>query len=303
MIPKALKARKNMAATLVQRYVRGYIDFTNIRTIINQKKLKENLEYFGKIKFTLESNAQVKIRYYWKKYKKAKKKRLDEARKKKKKEADKKKKKGGKKSGGKSPAKLVRKTSAAPTMGATKSDNPKLAKRDSHSPSKTLRSAASDVYSDMRSELSSPGNLPMNEEGLGEDEMEQRLEGIEEEEEEKAVDEEEKRLGDRRFSIELQPAEAKKPRSRGFIETVAEEDKLEPEEERKAARPASSRAVHDFEPLSGAGGGGDGSKGDEKKEDDEKAGGEGEDPGEEKEAKGEDDLEREAEEGQEEEGE
>ena len=64
MIPKALKARKNMAATLVQRYVRGYIDFTNIRTIINQKKLKENLEYFGKIKFTLESNAQVKIRYY-----------------------------------------------------------------------------------------------------------------------------------------------------------------------------------------------------------------------------------------------
>ena len=40
MIPKALKARKNMAATLVQRYVRGYIDFTNIRTIINQKKLR-----------------------------------------------------------------------------------------------------------------------------------------------------------------------------------------------------------------------------------------------------------------------
>ena len=58
MIPKALKARKNMAATLVQRYVRGYIDFTNIRTIINQKKLKENLEYFGKIKFTLESTPR-----------------------------------------------------------------------------------------------------------------------------------------------------------------------------------------------------------------------------------------------------
>ena len=239
----------------------------------------------------------MKIRYYWKKYKKAKKKRLDEARKKKKKEADKKKKKGSKKGGGKSPAKLVKKASAAPTMGATKSDNPKLAKRDSHSPSKTLRSAASDVFSDMRSELSSPGNLPMNEEGL-EDEVEPRLEGIEEEDE-KGGEEEQIKQNEGRFSIELQPAEAKKPRSRGFIEIVAEEEKLEAAEELKTQRPVSSRPIRDFEPLGGEGDEGQ-TKGENKKNDDEQPPGEGNDPGE---AKGEEELEREEEEGQEEEGE
>ena len=251
MVPKALKARKNMAATLIQRYVRGFIHYTSIRSIINQRRLKENFEYFSNIKFTLESNAQVKIRYYWKKYKKAKKKRLDEAKKKKKKDAEKKKKKGlTSKKSVKSPPKLTKKPTAAP-LSASKSENSKLVRKDSQSPSKTFR-ASDSFFGTNNSEVSSPDHLPIIEDGLGETDPPDEnapLEGIEENEEEEEKGDEAKK--GRGFSIELHPApeEPKRQRSRGFIEVI-EQEKLEVDEERKnGPRVPSARVLKEWAPL------------------------------------------------------
>ena len=38
MIPKALKARKNMAASLIQRYVKGYIGWRGINRNFDSEK-------------------------------------------------------------------------------------------------------------------------------------------------------------------------------------------------------------------------------------------------------------------------
>ena len=63
MIPKALKARKNMAASLIQRYVKGYVEWRGINRIIRARRLKENFEYFGALREKLVEDSQIFIRY------------------------------------------------------------------------------------------------------------------------------------------------------------------------------------------------------------------------------------------------
>ena len=57
MIPKALKARKNMAASLIQRYVKGYIGWRGINRIIREKRLKANFEYFSVLREKLVEDS------------------------------------------------------------------------------------------------------------------------------------------------------------------------------------------------------------------------------------------------------
>ena len=69
IVPKLLRSRKQAAATFIQRFVRGWKSFHQVDMERREKRLKENLEYFQKIKNFMEESAQVKIRYYWLKYK------------------------------------------------------------------------------------------------------------------------------------------------------------------------------------------------------------------------------------------
>lgn len=69
IVPKLLRSRKQAAATFIQRFLRGWRSFHQVDMERREKRLKENLEYFQKIKNFMEESAQVKIRYYWFKYK------------------------------------------------------------------------------------------------------------------------------------------------------------------------------------------------------------------------------------------
>lgn len=62
MVPKAWRKFKYDRITRVQKFIRGYLVFKRYFTEINDKKLKENFEFFDKIKGNLLLNSQIKIR-------------------------------------------------------------------------------------------------------------------------------------------------------------------------------------------------------------------------------------------------
>jgi hypothetical protein len=87
MVPKAWRKFKNDRITRIQKFIRGYLAYKSVFSERFNTKLKTNFDYFDKIKYQLQENAQIKIRYYW-----LRKKRLDQERK----EQEAKKKKNGK---------------------------------------------------------------------------------------------------------------------------------------------------------------------------------------------------------------
>ncbi|CAI2368480.1 unnamed protein product [Moneuplotes crassus] len=70
MVPKAWKKFKNERICRIQKYMRGYIVHKRTFETLSRIKLTTNFEYFGKIKDQLHENSQIKIRYYWLKWKK-----------------------------------------------------------------------------------------------------------------------------------------------------------------------------------------------------------------------------------------
>lgn len=65
MLPKALKFRKDRAASHIQKYVKGYLTHTKLQSVINQRKMKSNFEYFEMMRLRLLSDIQKKLAYRW----------------------------------------------------------------------------------------------------------------------------------------------------------------------------------------------------------------------------------------------
>ena len=70
--------RKNNSANFVQRYLKGYKVHREYKEIIHKEKINKLMTHFRALKIEMQTNAQIKIRYHWFKYKKAKAKRLAE---------------------------------------------------------------------------------------------------------------------------------------------------------------------------------------------------------------------------------
>ena len=89
LIPRALAARKNKAALLIQRYARGYVEWRGVNRVIREKRMRQTLEYFGSLRDKVVEDCQIFIRYQWKRYKVRKKKRIEEEKRRKREEAKK----------------------------------------------------------------------------------------------------------------------------------------------------------------------------------------------------------------------
>lgn len=70
MVPKAWKQFKNKKLAIIQKFLRGYSVHKRVLFKLRTNKLKSNFEFFNRIKEGLLSNSQIKIRYYWFKWRK-----------------------------------------------------------------------------------------------------------------------------------------------------------------------------------------------------------------------------------------
>ena len=75
--------KKNASANFVQRYLKGYKVHKEYKEIIHRDKIDSLMTHFRAMRILMQTTAQIKIRYYWKKYKIRKAKRLADALKKK----------------------------------------------------------------------------------------------------------------------------------------------------------------------------------------------------------------------------
>jgi len=73
MIPKVMKERRKRALVIIQKFMRGYMEFNKHKSNVRQFRLKNNFIFFDKIRLKLLAASQMIIRYYWLK----KKNRLD----------------------------------------------------------------------------------------------------------------------------------------------------------------------------------------------------------------------------------
>ncbi|CAI2366125.1 unnamed protein product [Moneuplotes crassus] len=70
MIPKAWRKFKNKRILRIQKFMKGYIVHKRTFETLSKLKLTQNFEYFGQIRHKLYVNSQIKIRYYYLKWKK-----------------------------------------------------------------------------------------------------------------------------------------------------------------------------------------------------------------------------------------
>jgi hypothetical protein len=68
LIPKALKFRKTSMILMIQRYLRGYKDFSKINKIIRAKHMKETFEYFTKLRREVVQEASSKLAFSFRKF-------------------------------------------------------------------------------------------------------------------------------------------------------------------------------------------------------------------------------------------
>ena len=72
LLPKAIKKHKNNNATMIQKYLRGYLVFQLKYTEIRRKKLKMNFDFFDKKKLVLQNQSQKIIKDIYMKWKEKK---------------------------------------------------------------------------------------------------------------------------------------------------------------------------------------------------------------------------------------
>lgn len=72
MIPKVMKERKKRAITEIQKFIRGFNVYFKSKQLLRQFRLQNNFQYFNKIREQILIDSQIKIRYYWRRYKKRK---------------------------------------------------------------------------------------------------------------------------------------------------------------------------------------------------------------------------------------
>lgn len=65
MVPKAWRIFKYKKLTLIQKFLRGYVVHKRVYTELTGIKLQSAFEYFDKVKAVLKVNSQIKIRYYY----------------------------------------------------------------------------------------------------------------------------------------------------------------------------------------------------------------------------------------------
>ena len=68
MIPKALKFRKDQAATCIQKYLRAYLTTKDWRMKLAHLRIDERLSCFAPLRQRLLSEAQPVIRRFWLRY-------------------------------------------------------------------------------------------------------------------------------------------------------------------------------------------------------------------------------------------
>jgi acetone carboxylase gamma subunit len=65
MLPKVIREYKNRNANMIQKYLRGYIDWTKINKVLIDYKLNKHNRFFEKMKIALEKESVDLIsRYY-----------------------------------------------------------------------------------------------------------------------------------------------------------------------------------------------------------------------------------------------
>lgn len=69
MIPKVMKERKKRAITEIQKFIRGFNEFFKYKQLLRQFRLENNFKYFNEIREKILVDCQIKIRYYWRRYK------------------------------------------------------------------------------------------------------------------------------------------------------------------------------------------------------------------------------------------
>lgn len=75
MVPKAWRAKKKRMMSTLQKCIRGYCVHKRVIKELNTAKLKQTFDFFDSIKNNLLDDAQIKISYRWRRYKKDKKKK------------------------------------------------------------------------------------------------------------------------------------------------------------------------------------------------------------------------------------
>lgn len=65
LIPKALKFRKNMAAQMVQKFVKGYIVFHTMYGKLRKSKIEANYEWFKEKREVIKQESAILIQNWW----------------------------------------------------------------------------------------------------------------------------------------------------------------------------------------------------------------------------------------------
>ena len=68
MLPKALAFRKNMAATTVQKWMKGYNIFHKMFLHLRKEKLRDTASFFDTMRADLEKKAVLIIQREWRLY-------------------------------------------------------------------------------------------------------------------------------------------------------------------------------------------------------------------------------------------
>ncbi|CAI2385091.1 unnamed protein product [Moneuplotes crassus] len=77
MIPKVIKERKKRAFVIIQKYMKGYRDYTRYKYELKHFSLVNNFKFFNKIRQKLYVNSHIVISYWWRRYKRRKAKQLE----------------------------------------------------------------------------------------------------------------------------------------------------------------------------------------------------------------------------------
>ncbi|CDW76574.1 UNKNOWN [Stylonychia lemnae] len=70
LVRQMVQQRKHEAAMRIKTYLVGFLAKKQVKQELANKKLQESMQYFEKKKLEIQTDAQVKICYYWRRYKK-----------------------------------------------------------------------------------------------------------------------------------------------------------------------------------------------------------------------------------------
>jgi hypothetical protein len=57
MLPKVIREYKNRNANMIQKYIRGYVEWTKMNKVLIEHKLTKHDKFFRKMKIALEKES------------------------------------------------------------------------------------------------------------------------------------------------------------------------------------------------------------------------------------------------------